>query len=87
MIKVVSKLHLKDQFFKMVVVMQNLLFVPCRDYRPIPQLDVYEDSGAEEDLSELSPGARAEAEREMRKRDRDEGVVSGRMRRGLLYGV
>ena len=41
----------------------------------------------EEDLEELSPGARAEAEREMRKRDREEGVAAGRMRRGLLYGI
>ena len=41
----------------------------------------------EEDLEELSPGARAEAERVMRKRDRDEGVTAGRMRRGLLYGM
>jgi len=57
-----------------------------RDYRPIPELDVYEDMGADdEDLEELSPGARAEAERVMRKRDRDEGVTAGRMRRGLLY--
>ena len=41
----------------------------------------------DEDLEELSPGARAEAERVMRKRDRDEGVTAGRMRRGLLYGM
>lgn len=57
-----------------------------RDYRQIPELDVYEDTGADEDdLEELSPSARAEAERTMRKRDKDEGVTSGRMRRGLLY--
>lgn len=39
----------------------------------------------EEDLSELSPTARAMAEEEMRRRDREQGV-SGRLRRGLLYG-
>uniref|UniRef100_A0A8C9REI9 DNA replication licensing factor MCM2 n=1 Tax=Scleropages formosus TaxID=113540 RepID=A0A8C9REI9_SCLFO len=55
-----------------------------RDYRPIPQLDVYEAEGLDddEDLSELSPGARAAAEAAMRARDR----MQGRMRRGLLYG-
>uniref|UniRef100_A0A8C9TYW0 DNA replication licensing factor MCM2 n=1 Tax=Scleropages formosus TaxID=113540 RepID=A0A8C9TYW0_SCLFO len=54
-----------------------------RDYRPIPQLDVYEAEGLDddEDLSELSPGARAAAEAAMRARDR----MQGRMRRGLLY--
>lgn len=39
----------------------------------------------EEELSELSPGARAAAEEAMRRRDREEGI-SGRLRRGLLYG-
>lgn len=39
----------------------------------------------EEDLSELSPGARAAAEEAMRRRDREQGL-SGRLRRGLLYG-
>ena len=59
-----------------------------RDYRPIPELDIYEDMGVDdEDLEELSPGARAEAEKEMRKRDREEGMTAGRMRRGLLYGM
>lgn len=59
-----------------------------RDYRPIPALDRYEAEGLdmdEEELSELSPGARAAAEEAMRRRDREEGV-SGRLRRGLLYG-
>lgn len=53
----------------------------------IPELDQYEAEGLDEDedLSELSPGARAAAEEEMRRRDREQGV-SGRMRRGLLYG-
>lgn len=34
----------------------------------------------------LSEGDRVAAEAQMRKRDRDEGRVTGRMRRGLLYG-
>lgn len=33
----------------------------------------------------MSPGARAAAEEAMRIRDREQGV-SGRLRRGLLYG-
>ncbi|KAI4871880.1 hypothetical protein NFI96_020465 [Prochilodus magdalenae] len=55
------------------------------DYRAIPELDRYEADGLddEEDLSELSPGARAAAEEAMRRRDREQGM--GRMGRGLLY--
>lgn len=33
----------------------------------------------------MSPGARAEVERQLRKRDRQEALASGRMRPGLLY--
>ena len=33
----------------------------------------------------MSPGARAAAERELRKRDRQEALASGRTRPGLLY--
>uniref|UniRef100_A0A8C4XG59 DNA replication licensing factor MCM2 n=1 Tax=Erpetoichthys calabaricus TaxID=27687 RepID=A0A8C4XG59_ERPCA len=57
-----------------------------RDYRAIAELDVYEAEGLDddEDLSELSPGARAAAEAAMRRRDQERGL-SGRMRRGLLY--
>lgn len=40
----------------------------------------------DEDYSELSQGQREEAERSMRKRDREEGRATGRMRRGLMYG-
>lgn len=59
-----------------------------RDYRAIPALDQYEAEGLDlddEDLSELSPGARAAAEEAMRRRDREQGI-SGRLRPGLLYG-
>ncbi|MBN3325805.1 MCM2 factor, partial [Atractosteus spatula] len=57
-----------------------------RDYRAIPELDRYEEEGLddEEDLSELSPGARAAAEEAMRRRDQERGM-GGRLRRGLLY--
>ncbi|CAH8476451.1 unnamed protein product [Schistosoma haematobium] len=63
-----------------------------RDYRPIPELDVYEAEGLadpDEDLEELSPNARAEAEREMRRRDRERLLAAGGLRRDLiadLYG-
>lgn len=59
-----------------------------RDYRPIAELDVYEEEGLDkgDDFSELSPGARREAEMEMRRRDRAERAAQGRLRRGLLYG-
>ena len=66
----------------------SFLFSLLRDYRAIPALDQYEAEGLDlddEDLSELSPGARAAAEEAMRRRDREQGV-SGRLRRGLLYG-
>ncbi len=50
-------------------------------------MDTY-DRGVldEEDYDEMAPEERAEAERLMRKRDRDEAVATGRMRPGLLYG-
>ena len=57
------------------------------DYRPIPQLDTYDQSILDdEEQSELSVDGRVEAERQMRKRDREQGFAEGRMRRGLLYG-
>jgi len=57
------------------------------DYRAIPQLDVYDRSilDDDEDQSELDIEGRRDAEREMRKRDRESGVAAGRGRRGLLY--
>ena len=57
-----------------------------RDYREMPHLDRYE--GADLDSSEydaMSPGARQEAERQLRKRDRQQALASGRTRPGLLY--
>lgn len=55
-----------------------------RDYRPMPQLDVYErDQLDEASYSELSLDARIAAEAEMKKRDKGEGRLTGRMRRGL----
>ena len=58
-----------------------------RDYRAIPELDQYEREVVdEEDFSDLSMNERLAAERDMRKRDREEAMASGRMRRGILYG-
>lgn len=57
-----------------------------RDYRPIPELDIYEAEGLDdEDLEELTASQREAAEQAMRQRDRDMGHGLGRMRRGLLY--
>uniref|UniRef100_A0A670Y883 DNA replication licensing factor MCM2 n=1 Tax=Pseudonaja textilis TaxID=8673 RepID=A0A670Y883_PSETE len=59
-----------------------------RDYRPIPELDVYEAEGLalnDEDLEELTASQREAAERAMRQRDREMGRGLGRMRSGLLY--
>lgn len=61
-----------------------------RDYRPIPELDVYEAEGLaldDEDVEELTASQREAAERAMRQRDREAGRGLGRMRRGLLYGT
>lgn len=61
----------------------NYICLILRDYRPIPELDVYEpdmldDSG---EFSELSIDARRAAEREMRQRDGADGDSSR-----LFYG-
>ncbi|XP_032504367.1 DNA replication licensing factor MCM2 isoform X1 [Phocoena sinus] len=59
-----------------------------RDYRPIPEIDVYEPEGLapdDEDVDELTASQREAAERVMRQRDREAGRGLGRMRRGLLY--
>ena len=47
---------------------------------------MYEGADLDEgEYGAMSPGARAAAERELRKRDRQEALASGRMRPGLLY--
>lgn len=54
------------------------------DYRPIPEMDYYSADGLDDtSVSELSITARIAAEAEMRHRDRDEGRLKGRMRKGL----
>ena len=60
-----------------------------RDYRPIPALDVYDQAvlDDEENYDEMDPEARREAERLMRKRDREDAAARGRLHRGLLYGI
>ena len=55
------------------------------DYRALPHLDTYDQSALdEEEQSELDVEGRMEAERLMRKRDREDAFATGRMRRGLL---
>ena len=59
-----------------------------RDYRPIAALDVYDAAVLDdEEFDEMDPEARREAERLMRKRDREEAATRGRLHRGLLYGM
>ena len=58
------------------------------DYRAIPRLDVYDPAALdEEDYDDMDIAARREAEKVMGKRDREEAATSGRLRRGLLYGM
>ena len=64
------------------------LMLYFRDYQVMPELDRYEEEGIDDaaELSDLSMSERMAAEREMRKRDREEMAATGRMRPGLLYG-
>merc|ERR1719322_423352 len=56
------------------------------DYRPMPGLDRYErELMDDEDYDDISEGDRQAVEAELRRRDREEGRLDGRMRRGLLY--
>jgi len=58
-----------------------------RDYRPISALDRYDgDVLDEEDYDAMSPGARAAAERELLRRDREEGT-GRRDADDILYGL
>ncbi|XP_032827437.1 DNA replication licensing factor MCM2 [Petromyzon marinus] len=62
------------------------------DYRAIPELDMYEHEGIDDNEipseAELSPGARARAEEEMERRDQQMGrTAPGRTRLGLLYDM
>lgn len=58
-----------------------------RDYRVIPELDRYDaDNLDDQEFSDLSMSERLAAERDMRKRDREEAAATGRMRPGILYG-
>lgn len=57
-----------------------------QDYRPIPELDRYDPRILDEsEYSTMSESDRRAVEDQLRQRDRAEGRVTGRMRRGLLY--
>lgn len=82
------KIHLN---FTLKTVLINILYLfsltLIRDYQAIPALDTYEDVGLDtSEYSDMSETQRREAEREIRDREREEGVRAGRMRRGLIYG-
>ena len=65
-----------------------IIIIIFSDYRPMPHLDVYDENVVDDGDYEAMPAdARAAAEREMRKRDRQEALTQGRMRPGLLYGM
>jgi DNA replication licensing factor MCM2 len=51
-------------------------------------LDTYDPAALDDegDFDNMDPEQRVEAERAMRKRDRDEEAATGRLRRGILYG-
>lgn len=56
------------------------------DYRAIPALDTYDPQMLDDsEYSALSETDRRAVEEQLRQRDRAEGRVAGRMRRGLLY--
>ena len=64
----------------------NCINTIIREYRAIPHLDTYEGFNLDnEEYESMSPGTRAEVERKLRKRDRQEALASGRTRPGLLY--
>ena len=65
------------------------MYVICRDYRVIPELDRYDTREMDDahEFSDLSMSERLAAEREMRKRDHEEEGATGRMRQGILYGT
>jgi len=57
-----------------------------KDYRPIPELDIYEPAMLDdEEYEALSPSARAEVEQLLKKRDQEAAIGEGRMRPGLFY--
>lgn len=67
----------------MIIITTNSIY---SEYRSIPRLDTYEGANLDaEEYESMSPGARAEVERQLRKRDRQEALASGRTRPGLLY--
>ncbi|GAB6021139.1 MCM DNA helicase complex subunit [Chamberlinius hualienensis] len=56
------------------------------DYRPIPELDIYDESMLDQsEYDAMSEGDRQAAEAEMRRRDKADGRGVGRLRRGLIY--
>ena len=71
----------------MYIIIMSSLFHNHRDYRELPHLDTYDPNVVDDaEYDNLSVDARIAAEREMRKRDRQEALAQGRMRPGLLYG-
>ena len=58
-----------------------------REYRAIPELDVYDQDQLDEaEYDTMDPEARARAEKVIRRREKQEALASGRQRPGLFYG-
>lgn len=71
----------------MIALCYQLIHLLNRDYRPISALDRYDGNELDEDdYDAMSPGARAAAERELLRRDREEGT-GRRDADGILYGL
>jgi len=57
-----------------------------RDYRPLPQLDTYDGAALDdEEYEALSPSGRAEVDRLLKRRDREDAKGQGRTRPQLFY--
>ena len=73
---------------QIVYELNKQFFALSSDYRAIPRLDVYDPTALDdEEYDQMNIGARQEAEKVMGRRDREEALTSGRLRRGLLYGT
>ena len=80
--------YLSSLFYKLFMNLKNNFFSLSSDYCAIPRLDVYDPTTLDdEEYDQMNIGARQEAEKVMGRRDREEALTSGRLRRGLLYGT
>lgn len=95
---IVSSVHFTETRDKLLEVITYCVLVltsrysyhccECRDYRPMPALDRYEtDVLDDEEYDNISQTERAAAEAAMRRRDREEGILTRRDDLELIYGM